>query len=212
MFAELDRIGVVTAPCRITLLILAHAMSLSAAYPQTTTGPADPLLGRAHLWVDFGRTDLSNAAARAWGVDREGYVGLEAYRRSGGESYFGGGIGRSGAGRATNADGDTIRDFQFVWLELNGKRAFELKRGFTFDAGLGGSLFYAEGQEVSIVSGQEFTDPLADLGFGAQAFVDFTWRARRLLLGLEAEYQMAFDIINVNYSNLRLGGHLGVAF
>ncbi len=193
-------------------LILGFAMSGSVALAQTTPAPADPLLGRFHLWVKVGRTHLSDAAAAAWGVDREGYLGLEAYRVDNRGFYLGGEIGGSETASGINRNGQTIRDLGFFSLELNAKRAFNLKRGLTFDAGLGGAFFSVQGEEVRIMSGQESTDPLADLGFGLQAFVDFNWRVRRMLVGLDAKYQWAFDVIDIDYSNLRFGAHLGLAF
>jgi hypothetical protein len=201
----------VSRPSRLALPVLVFALVGTTARSQTPA-PAGSALGRAHLWVNLGTADLSGAAGSSWGVGREDYFGLEAYGRHDDHAYYGGGFGRLAVGRTTNADGDTIRDFQFLWLELNGKWAFASRRAFTFDAGLGAAFFYVEGQEVSVVAGEEVTDPLADLGFGLQAFVDGTWRVRRLLLGLEAEYQLSYDVINIDYSSLRLGGHVGVAF
>lgn len=100
-------------------IVLALAMTGFAAYAQTASappapGPGGPLLGRAHLWVKVGRTDLGGVAADAWGVDRERYLGIEAYGGDGESYYFGGEIGHSGVDRATNADGDTIRDFDLL--------------------------------------------------------------------------------------------------
>ncbi len=63
-----------------------------------------------------------------------------------------------------------------------------------------------------MVGMEEVTDPLAEFGLGAQLFTDFNWRRGRFLLGLDVKYQSAFDVVNVDYSNLRLGAHAGVAF
>ncbi len=43
-------------------------------------------------------------------------------------------------------------------------------------------------------------------------FVDFDWRVRRLIVGVDAKYQRAFDVIDIEYSNLRLGAHVGLTF
>jgi hypothetical protein len=160
----------------------------------------------------MGQTDIDDAAADAWGVDHEGYFALEGYGAIGGESYLGGEMGQVGVGSTIEDNGERLRDFHLYWGELNGKHAFDLTHGFTFDAGLGSALFYVQGEEVTTLSGGEFTDPLASFGFGAQVFIDFTWRTRHLLLGVDAKYQWAFDFVNIDYSNLRYGGHLGFAF
>jgi hypothetical protein len=197
---------------RIALLVLGFAMSGSVAYPQTTIGPDEPLLGRVHLWVKVGRADLGSGAAREWGVNTGGYLGLEAYRSADRETYVGIELGRIRVERTTAADGDIIRDFDFLWLEVNAKKAFHLERGLAVDIGLGTAVFYVDGEEVSLEGGQEFSSPLADFGAGGQVFVDLSWRRRHLLLGLHAKYQLAFDVFEVDYSNLRLGMHLGAAF
>jgi hypothetical protein len=201
-----------TTPVRIALVVFSLALGGAVAYAQTTPGPAGPPLGRGHLWVKIGRADFGSDSTRAWAVDSEGYVGLEGYRGSGRGFYFGGEVGRFGTGRVTTPDGDTLRDIHFLWLELNEKLAFDLKRGLSIDAGVGVAFFYVDGQEVTTLSGLEFTSPLADVGRGVQVFADLNWRKRRLLLGLDVKYQWAFDVVNLNYSNLRLGGHVGIAF
>jgi hypothetical protein len=182
------------------------------ATAEAPPAPREPLLGRGHLWLKLGRTDLDTAAADEWGVDRVNYLGLEGYYGSHNNLYFGGELGTSRAGTGMTASGNELRDVDFWWMEMNEKFAFDLKHGLTIDAGLGWSLFYVNGDEVLTQSGQEFTDPLADIGLGAQIFVDFNWRARHLLLGLDAKYQWAFDVIDIDYSNVRLGAHVGVAF
>lgn len=118
----------------------------------------------------------------------------------------------AGSGEATNSDGDRIEDFDLDWIEINGKRAFDLHRGWSADVGFGGAFFYVDGREVSIQGGEEIRDPLADIGFGLQVVGDVSWRARRLLLGVDLHYQWAFDLIDIDYSNFRLGAHVGVAF
>lgn len=207
-----------TAPSRIALVILGAAIGGCIADAQGAPAEAapaagEPLLGRVHVWVGLGQADLDDAAAREWGVDREGHFALEVYGAGHPrEFYFGGGITHWKTGRATAADGDTIRDFDFLSVELSEKKAFDLTHGLSWDVGLGGAMFYVDGEEVTMQGGQELSDPLADIGFGLQVFADFNWRARRLLIGLDAKYQWAFDIIDIDYSNFRYGAHLGVAF
>ena len=198
-------------PSPIGIVFLGLGMIASVARAQTAPDPRGPSLGRGHVWIKIARADFDDASAGFWGVDEEGFVGLEAY---GGDGDFYGGVelGHARAGNATAADGDEIRDFDFLSLEFNAKKVFALKHGFTFGLGGGTALFYVNGEEVSVFGGQEFSDPLADLGFGAQGFVDLTWRARRFLIGVDVKYQAAFDILDVDYSNVRLGGHLGLVF
>jgi hypothetical protein len=214
---------------RATMVILAMTTGSAIAEPQTAAPqagppqspppqaarapvPAGPLLGTGHVWLKFGQLDLDHSASSAWGVHSEDYLAIEGYHGNKSNLYFGGEFGRSAASTAVNADGDTIQDFDFSWLEMNEKMAVDLTRGFTFDFGAGAALFYVDGEEVLTSDGVTYTDPLADLGFGAQLLIDFNWRLRHLLLGVDAKYQWAFDVISVDYSNFRYGAHIGVAF
>ncbi|HXH27537.1 MAG TPA: hypothetical protein VNL37_00725 [Candidatus Polarisedimenticolia bacterium] len=187
-------------------------MGVSVAEAQWTPAPGEPLLGRFHLWLKSGQADFDHQVAREWGVDRKGYLALEGYRGTKNDVYFGGEIARVADDRSINARGQTLRDLDLLWVELNVKTVLELRGNLSFGVGGGAALFYVDGEEITIEGGEEISDPLADLALGSQLFIDLTWRHKRLLLGADARYQWAFDVINVNYSNLRLGAHVGLAF
>jgi len=196
------------------LLLLGLSVVCTLAYPQATVAPGDPPLGSGHLWLKAGKSDLNGEVTKAWGADREGYLALEGYGAFGGNRhwYAGGELGRAAAGTVNAGGGDGIRDFRFWWLEFNLKRAFDLTHGLSLDVGLGSATFFVGGDEEYTLGDVTVTAPLADVGFGAQALADFTWRKGRLLIGVDAKYQWAFDVIAINYSNLRLGAHLGLRF
>ena len=81
-------------------------------------------------------------------------------------------------------------------------------RGLSLGLGIGVGGFWANGEEVR---SQVRTD-LADFGFGVQGFVEFNWRARKFAAGIDVKYQVVTDILGIDYSNFRWGGHLGVVF
>lgn len=197
---------------RVVLGILAVALGATAALPGTPAGKGESPLGRGYLSAKLGQLDLDGAAGGAWGLDREGYLALEGYGGGARGWYFGGEIGRSGSDRGVTARGDEIRDIRFMWLEMNTKGALDLGHGMSFDAGLGWALLWVDGEEVFMAGGRTSTDPLADIGMGAQAFAGFHWRARRLLTGVELKYQWAADLIDVDYSNFRVSGGIGLVF
>jgi hypothetical protein len=208
-----------TSACLSIVFLVGLALGPAVDFAQSASAPGDLLLGRAHTWVRIGRTDLSHAAAREWGVDRERHLGIAVYgrrkragRRIGPTFYIGGELSHSATDRAVNAEGDVFNDFDFLSLELNDKIVFELKNGLALGVGTGFAIFYVDGEEESTLPLMPGATSLADAGFGYQAFVDFDWRVRRLILGLDVKYQRAFDIININYSNYRLGAHVGLTF
>ncbi|HKQ98046.1 MAG TPA: hypothetical protein VJV75_09230 [Candidatus Polarisedimenticolia bacterium] len=205
----------------LALCMLAFGAPAARAWTEPPAGPAvvpdpqptgaAPPLGRFHVWLKAGRTDVAEGA-QEWGIDRIGYLAIEGFLARGREGYFGLEFGKFERSATAGADGDALRDVDSYWLELNGKHGFRLPHGLSFDAGAGGALFYIDGEEVTSQSGVEFTDPLADIGYGVQLFGDFNWRTRNLLVGLDVKYQWAFDFIDIDYSNLRIGAHLGVTF
>lgn len=201
------------------MLFLAAALSGSRALAGDASiavdGPpaaiADPL-GKGHLWLRAGRIDLRDSVGTEWGLDRERFIALEGYGRSGGRKYLGGEIGTFGSDEATRNDGTMLKDLHLRWIALNAKWAFPVGHGLSFDAGLGGMGFYIAGDEVRLEAGEEIRDPLADFGFGLQALGDFSWRVRSLVLGLDARFQYIGDFFEIDYSNFNVGAHLGVAF
>lgn len=169
-------------------------------------------LGDGHIWLRAGRIDLRESVENEWGLDRETFFALEGYLGRGYETYTGGEIGFASSDAAQNMDGDRLEDLHFRWGGLNVKHAFPMGHGLSFDAGAGLLLFYIDATEVSMSGGMEVRDPLADLGYGFQALGDFNWRYRVLVLGLDARFQYAFDLLDIDYSNFSVGAHLGVAF
>jgi len=190
----------------LTLSLVLGSGNLHAA------GSSESTLGRGHLWLEFGRLDLAGEGGGFWGLDREAFLSLEGYARTSHGWYLGGEIGRAGFGSGANGHGDELRDVRLLWLEMNGKDALDLGHGWCFEAGLGWALLWVDGDEVSGVGRGRTTDPLADLGLGAQVFAGVDWKARRFLAGLSLKYQWANDLIDIDYSNFRFAGHAGIAF
>ncbi len=211
----------------IRLLILA-GLSLAGpvAFPQSASSPPSPsktdlrppapvapLLGSGHVWLKGGATWFGGSVGDEWGVDRDIYLALEGFRASKVPGWYdGGALGHMEETEVVDRDGTAIRDFDFWWLEINTKRAFDRAHGTSIALGFGGSMFYVDGQEVDPFAGPSSTSPLADIGFGVQGFAEITWRTQHLLVGADLEYQWAFDVIDIAYSNLRLGAHLGFCF
>jgi len=191
----------------VTLLLglLAGSAPAHAASPRP--------LGRWHGWLDVGRVDLDEEATQDWGVDREGYLALSVSHGDDGRWYWGVELGHAKKGEATDGETGLIRDFDFGWIDLDQKWAFDLGHGWSADAGLGLAVFYVDGERETILgSGEVFFSSLAGFGLGAQIVVDASWRTGHLLLGAGVRYQWAYDIIDINHSNLRFGAHLGLVF
>lgn len=199
---------------RLTLAaLLAMAAGLDArAEDGRAPDPGGPPLGRGHLWVKFARADFQDDAVVVWGVDRATHVGLEGYWAGGRTYHVGGEIGYTSAGDLLTSDGDLIRDFGFFSLEGNNKWVFDLTHGFSAGVGLGAAVFWVEGDEVAYVDGEAWSSPLASFGVGVHLFGELTWRVNRFLVGVDAKYQSAGDWLYLDYSNVRFGVHLGVAF
>lgn len=199
-------------------VIMAAALITGPAWAGSTKDPppgssvpaasAERPLGRGHLWLKVDGLDFNSDVNEEWGVDTEAYVGLEGYWQRRGRFYIGIEIGHIDVGSASDADGNRLEGVAFTNGELNGKALFPLKHGLSAGVGAGLAGVWVEGEEID-----EFgpTD-LADISFGAQGFAELNWRVRRLVTGLELKYQIAEDVWQIDYSNLRLGVRLGVVF
>jgi hypothetical protein len=193
-----------------SLVPAAVAQTTRAQTTQAPT-PAAPPLGQSHLWLKGGWSQAYGHGADDWGLGREGWLSLEGFWAARGKNWYGGlELGRMAKDVSTNDQGETIDDLEYWWLEINTKRAFGLQHGMIVDVGFGGSLLYVDGQEHLL--NDPGTEPLADLGFGLQGFADFTWRRQHLLLGLGLKYAWTYDLVDVGYTNLRLGGAIGFSF
>lgn len=182
------------------------------AHAETALHPGESPLGRHHFWFKFGQTDFRDDTVAVWGVDQGTYYGLEYYYAVGPAYHVGGEIGATSAEGGVTSDSESIRDFGFYSLEFNNKWMFDLHHGGAADIGFGGAVFWVDGEEVAFWDGGESFVPLASFGYGAQVFADLTWRVNHFLIGVDAKYQFAFDWLYLNYSNLRFGVHVGMAF
>ena len=134
------------------------------------------------------------------------YVGLEGYGEIYPNLYLGGEIGT-----ATNVDlaGEEIT---FVPLELNLKYALEAAPKLVLDFGGGISYSYTKLQfQVPFGSLQQERD---DWLFGAQFFVDLTYKINWFTIGLNAKYQVTEDFRDegLDLSNFRVGFQIGILF
>jgi len=166
------------------------------------------LLGRGHLWLAVDRVDFTGATQDVWGVDTDRYFGLAGWWGGRSNVYAGIELGRVSIGTTRTEDGELIENFAFTSGEFNFKKLFGLAEGLGLGLGAGGALFFASGEEVDAFGRSD----LADFGCGYQGFVEFDFRYRRFVIGFDAKYQAAIDFLGIDYSNFRLGPHIGVVF
>ena len=191
----------------LAVLLLAGCLPLAAA-ATSAEARSGQALGQGHLWLKVQQTDFGGDTDEVWGVDSDVCVSLEGYWSGWDKVYLGVEIGRIDVGTAQDEDGNHIEEFSFTSGEFNVKRVFDLGRGLTLGLGAGSGAFWASGEEVDTLG----RSPLADFGFGYQGFAEFNGRIRRFVAGVQVKYQAAFDFLEIDYSNLRFGGHLGLTF
>ena len=189
------------------------ALAVFGLTPARETRPERPL-GAAHASLKAAVVEFFGDADELWGLDRETHLSLELFGALdvGGRHYLGGELGRTRAGDFTDAQGDRLTDITVTTAEINEKAVFGLEHGMTIAVGGGTALFLASGEEVFEGAAGPETAPLDDFGFALQGLAGFDWRTGRLLLGIEVKLQMAFDLFEQDYSNLRLGARVGFVF
>lgn len=134
------------------------------------------------------------------------YFGLEGYGNIADNLYLGGEIG---AAANMEFGGDAV---SFVPVELNVKYAAEMSPRVVFDAG--GGLCYASVEiQYSTLFGSAGPKRSDDI-FGAQAFVDLTFKFDTVTFGLNGKYQVTQEFNNegIDLNNYRLGLQLGFRF
>jgi len=154
--------------------------------------------------VEAGIASLDSEAEEVWGLDGPGYlaagIGWPTGRRFGCEVR----LARIGG----SSEGGQFQDVRIGLLEFDVLFRPEPNARVRLGFGGGVATFWAQGDEVT----GETVSPLDDLGVGCQAVADLTIPVGRGRFGVRATYQVATDIITVDYSNLRLGLRAGWAF
>lgn len=134
------------------------------------------------------------------------YVGLEGYGEILPNLYLGGEIG---AAANVEMAGEEIT---FYPLELNLKYAAEIAPRLVIDFGGGISYSYVELQyQAPFWPAERERD---DWLFGAQFFVDLTYKINWFFIGVNAKYQVTEDFKSedLDLSNFRVGAQIGILF
>ncbi len=154
-------------------------------------------------YISFTESELEDAD-----VDTGFYIGLEAYGEVSPNLYLGAEVGYA------NPDGSVgIVDTEvtFVPIELNLKYAFKAAPNLAIDIGAGVSYNFAKVEQTELgISLYDDDDWL----FGGQFFVDLNYTINQFFIGVNAKYQLTEDFkdADLNFSNWRLGGQVGIMF
>jgi len=164
-------------------------------------------LGKGNFALKLDYIAFTDSHFDRGGNENDGlYVGLEGYGEISPSLYLGGEIGT-----ATNVEiaGEEIT---FYPLELNLKYALKTVPNLIVDFGGGISYSYAELRYEPLFghSQQERDDWL----FGAQFFIDLTYKINWFFMGLNAKYQVTEDFRDegLDLNNYRVGVQFGIMF
>ena len=157
-------------------------------------------------YISFTESELKDTE-----VDTGFYIGLEAYGEITPNLYLGAEVGYA------NPDGSVgIVDTEatFVPIELNLKYAFKAAPNLAIDIGAGVSYNFAKVETTASALGISLSDSEEDWLFGGQFFVDLNYTVNQFFIGVNAKYQLTedFEDADVNFSNWRIGGQVGIRF
>jgi hypothetical protein len=191
----------------IFIFVLASTIVYAEERPPLEKAPLG--IGNVALKLDY--IGFSDNNLEDLGIDDTFYVGLEGYARIYPNLYLGGEVGYANPDGNGKIDGNEVKtDVTFIPIELNLKYAALSYPNFVVGFGAGVSYNYVEA-DVSgngIKSGDDWL-------FGGQFFADLNYTVgSNLFFGVDAKYQLTddFEDWNANFSNFRIGGHIGIRF
>ena len=192
-------------------LIFIFVFASTIAYAEEKPASEKAPLGIGNLSLKMDYISFSDDNLEDLGIDDAFYVGLEGYAKIYPNLYLGAEVGYANPDSNIEIDGDDVRtDVTFIPVELNLKYAVQAYPNFVVGFGAGVSYNYVE-TEISGNGRDEEDDWL----FGGQFFADLNYTiGTNLFLGVDAKYQLTDDLEHwdTNFSNWRIGGHIGIRF
>ena len=191
----------------IFIFVLASTIVYAEEKPPLEKAPLG--IGNVALKLDY--ISFSDDKLKDFGVDDAFYVGLEGYASIYPNLYLGAEVGYANPDSNIEIDGNDARtEVTFIPVEINLKYAVQAYPNFVVGLGAGVSYNYVE-TDVSgngLKSGDDWL-------IGGQFFADLNYTiGNNLFLGVDAKYQLTddFEDWDTNFSNFRIGGHIGIRF
>ena len=195
-------------------LVVGLVLVFSSAYAEVR-GPSRAPLGFGNFalkvdYINFTENDLEDLD-----VDTAAYVGIEGYGLIAPNLYLGIEVGYANPdGRVSGFAYDIDTDVTFAPSELNLKYAVNASPNLVIDFGAGISTTYVEVEQTVTTPDYIIFIDDSDWLFGGQFFVDLNYTANQFFIGVNAKYQLTedFEDADVNFSNCRIGGQVGIRF
>jgi hypothetical protein len=195
-------------------LIVALLFVSSAVYA-ADRGPSRAPLGFGNFALKVDYIDFTESELKDLDVDTAVYVGIEGYTLIAPNLYLGIEVGYANPdGGARGFDYDIDTDVTFAPSELNLKYAANASPNLVIDFGAGISTTYVEIEQTITTPDFIIFASDSDWLFGGQFFVDLIYTVNQFFLGVNAKYQLTedFEDADVNFSNWRIGGQVGIRF
>ncbi len=176
--------------------------SMGFAAEKATLGKNNFSVKVSSIHFDDGDTDngISVSAEGYKEIEKNLYLGVEA-----GYTNVDGKVNLSG----TRVDSDIV----FLPIELNLKYAIRITNHLIVDFGIGGSYSYVK-EEISRADEWWESVDLDEWLFGGQCFADVHVTIGKMIIGVNGKVQVTDKSRDAgkNYSNRRIGGHIGIMF
>ena len=191
----------------IFIFVLASTIVYAQERPPLEKAP----LGIGNVALKLNYIGFNDDTLEDLGVDDAFYVGLEGYASIYPNLYLGGEVGYANPDSSVDIGGNEANtDVTFIPIELNLKYAVQAYPNFVVGFGAGVSYNYVDAN----ISGDGIEEG-DDWLFGGQFFADLNYTiGSNLFFGVDAKYQITddFEDWNANFSNFRIGGHIGIRF
>jgi catechol 2,3-dioxygenase-like lactoylglutathione lyase family enzyme len=196
---------------RFTFFVtLAPLFILSTAHAEVTHP-----LGKFHVAAQVDAINFTDRDLEDLDADEQIFISILGYFNAAQNLYLGAEVGFANLDDSERAPGVTLKtDLDYIPFELNIKYLAHFQNNLVLGLGGGFSLNYVDGKISGSLPGLFFVADGDELLLGGQMFVELSYRTGHLFLGAHIKYQLTeeLDELDIDFSNIRAGGHIGLIF
>jgi hypothetical protein len=193
--------------------------TLVTVWPVLALAQADEPLGTGGVRVKIAYLGFTDSILDDYKIDHPTYFGAEAYWQLHSRLYVGGEIGYANddSSTAIRVDGVFRRaetEITYIPVELNLINIIPCGRNFQTRFGIGLSYNYVRIESDPPPGGimLKSSDDSDEWLLGGQLLADISYHINNFFFGIDVKLQINRDWDEEDYSNGRIGGHLGWRF
>lgn len=193
--------------------------TVTVIWPVLAPAQTDEPLGAGGARIKLAYLGFTDSILDDYRIDHPTYVGLEAYWKVHPQLYVGGEVGYANQDSSAGILVDTVwrraeTEITYVPIELNVMDVIPFGEHVQTRFGIGVSYSYVHIESDPPPGGimLKSTDNDEEWLIGGQLFADISYHINNFFFGVDVKLQITSDWGDEDYTNGRIGGHLGWAF